>query len=170
MKKVEEKQLKDITKEFTGGIKLFNEKECRQAAKKFAAIIEKYKDSDYYSILEIQARSKVYRNICEARFDPVKIELHDDKDYLYNGIYHLNTGAIDDALERFNYLEKKKFDDPFLYYLLSLVYLKKDNKKACLNYLKTAIDKDEYYKIIAYNEPDFDSLSENEEFSILLNI
>ena len=170
MEENEEKKFKEIVKEFTAGMKPFNQKEYRQAVKHFTAIIEKYKNSEFYSVLEIQARSKVYSNICDARLNPVKIELHDDKDYLHNGLYHLNAGAIDDALERFNYLEEKKFDDPFLYYLLSVAYLKKEDKKTCLNYLKTAIEKDEYYKVVAYNEPDFDSIPEHEGFSSLLHI
>ena len=168
MEEDEEKQLELIAEEFTKGIELFNKRECREAVKVFDGIMEQYKDSEYYSIVEVLGRSKVYKNICEARLHPVKIELNDDEDYLYNGLYHLNAGELDNAQERFDYLEEKKYDDPFLYYLKSLLYLKKEDKETCLSYLKKAIHKDGYYKIVAYNEPDFDRLSENEAFVSLI--
>lgn len=168
MDKNQEKQLKRITDEFTKGMGLFNKKECQQALKIFSGIIAKYKDSGYYNILEIRARAKVYKKICDARITPVKIELHDDKDYLYNGIFHLNAGEYDKALERFDYLEEKKYDDPFLDFLMSLVHLKLGDMETSMGYLRTAIEKDEFYKVIAYNDPDLDPLSENEEFASLI--
>ncbi len=164
----EEKELKRITDEFAKGIKAFNQQSCKDAVVIFGRIVEKYKDSEYYGVLEIQARSKVYKNICMSRANPAKISLESDEDYLYNGIFHLNAGRLENALERFEYLEKKSYSDPYLNYLLAVVYLKKEETDACLDYLKAAVDKDPFYKVIAHNEPDFDPLFEDENFTALI--
>lgn len=166
----EEKQLKHITGEFTKGVELFKAREYQQALEVFGRIAEEYKDSQYYSVLEIQGRSELYRKLCEARLNPVEIQLQDDKDYLFDGIFHLNAGNLDKALERFNYLEEKKYSDPYLEYLLSLVYMGKEDYNTCLKYLKKAIDADESYKVIAYNEPDFEPLFENDRFTAVVEM
>ncbi|NIM18578.1 MAG: hypothetical protein GTO45_41905 [Candidatus Aminicenantes bacterium] len=164
----EERELKQIHEKFARGIDLFRQRRYKEALAVFAEIVQEYEGSEYYSILEIEGRSKVYRKICEAQLNPVKIELRDDEDYLFNGIYQLNKGNPDKALERFNYLKEKNYQDPYLNYLISLVYLKKEDTETCFNYLKQAIDQDEYYKVIAYNEPDFDPLFENQRYAALV--
>jgi tetratricopeptide (TPR) repeat protein len=166
----EEKQLKSITEEFTKGVALFRERECQQAFEIFKRIMEEYGDSQYYSVIEIQSRSKFYKMLCDARLNPVKTDDWDDEDYLYDGIFHLNDGNQDKALERFNYLEEKKYNHPNLDYLLSLVHLKKGDTETCLMYLKMAIKSDEFFKVVAYNEPDFEPMFENDEFTEMVEM
>jgi tetratricopeptide (TPR) repeat protein len=166
----EEKQLKSITEEFTKGVALFRERECQQAFEIFNRIIEEYEDSQYYSVLEIQSRSKFYKVLCHARLNPVKTDDWEDDDYLNDGIFHLNAGNPDKALERFKYLEEKKYSHPNLDYLLSLAHLKKDDNETCLMYLKKAIKSDEFFKVVAYNEPDFEHMFENDEFTEMVEM
>lgn len=164
MRQSEEKELKKVINEFGVAIKLFNKKKYKEAIEIFDKLIKESNDSDHYSVLEVKTRSEVYRNIAESQLNPVKIKLESNEDYLNEGIFNLNAGNLDRALARFKHLEKKKYNDPYLYYLISLVYLKKDDIEESINYLEQCIDLDDYYKIIAYNEPDFDSLSEDENF------
>jgi len=103
----EEKQLKIITEEFTKGVALFREREWQKAFEIFNHISEEFKDSQYYSVIEIQNRSKFYQMLCKAQLNPVSTDDWDDEDYLYDGIFHLNAGHADKALERFKYLELK---------------------------------------------------------------
>jgi len=166
----EEKQLKTITEEFTKGVAVFRERKCQQAFEIFNRIMEEYKDSQYYSVIEVQNRSKFYKMLCEAKLNPLKTDDWDDEEYLYDGIFHLNAGDPDKALERFKYLEEKKFTHPNLDYLLSLVYLKKGDKENCLMYLKMAIKTDQFFKVIAYNEPDFEPMFEYDEFTSMVEI
>jgi len=161
----EDRELKRITGEFAKGIELFKQHRYQDAAAIFNAIIAGFKDSPFYSVVEVETRSKVYKNICEAQLNPVKIELHSDEDYLKDGIFNLNAGNPDIAFERLNYLKEKKYTDPYLNYLLSLVYLKKGDKENCISHLKKAIGQDEAYRIIAHNEPDFDSIFDDPSFS-----
>jgi hypothetical protein len=164
----EEKQLKNITEEFTKGIDVFRKRECQQALDVFAHIVEEYKDSQYYSVLEIQGRSKLYKALCDARLHPVKLKLEEDEDYLFDGIYHLNAKNLDLAAERFHYLEEKKYKPAYLSYLQSLVYMKRKDLHSCLKYLKAAIEADDFFRVIAYNEPDFESLFDNDAFVSLV--
>ncbi len=164
----EKKQLAKIIKEFAPAVQIFSKKDYEKAENAFDSIIERYKDSDFYSVLDIQVRSKVYKKICHAQLHPIKIELTSDEDYLNEGIYNLNAGNFDRALELLSHLGKSGYKDSLVNYLLSIVYLKKEDIDNSLEYLKKAVKKDQYYKIIAHNEPDFDSLFENEEFAAII--
>ncbi|MGE5340805.1 MAG: TPR end-of-group domain-containing protein [Candidatus Omnitrophota bacterium] len=170
MESSEDRELKRIIEEFGKGIELFRQHRYGDALPMFEAISNEFKDSSSYRVAEVEARSKVYKKICETQLNPTTVSLETDEDFLFNGIFHLNAGKIDMAFERFKYLEKKSYNDPFLSYLLALVYFKKHEKENCLNYLGMAISQDESYKIIAHNEPDFDPMFEDANFSQLIEI
>jgi tetratricopeptide (TPR) repeat protein len=160
----EESQLKMITDEFSRAIENFSRKEYQKAHEVFDEIVKKYDDSEYYSVQEVHARSKAYKIMADAQLNPPKIVLKNEEDYLGEGIFNLNAGELDKAVQHFKHLENKKYREPYLYYLLSIVHLKKGDKETALNYLKKSVKKDDHFKIIAYNEPDFESLLENEDF------
>lgn len=169
MEQTEEKQLQAITDEFGKGVEAFKKRECQQAVDIFTKIVETYKDTEFYSVTEIQARSQVYLRICDSRLNPVKLELQSEEDYLSDGLFLLNAGELDKALERFKYLEEKNYSDPYLGYLFSLVYARKEEPETCMEYLTAAIEKDEIYRVIAHNEPDFELMLEHEEFVELMD-
>jgi tetratricopeptide (TPR) repeat protein len=164
----EEKQLAEIVKGFSAVVQSFAKRNYEEAEKGFDEIIEKYKDSEYYSLLEIQARSKVYKNICRAQLHPVTVELVEDRDYLNEGIFQLNAGNYDGAFEVLSSLEGKGYEDAYVDFLLSLVYFKKGDVEASLNSLEKAVEKDDFYRIIAHNDPDFDEFFDNEAFMSII--
>lgn len=164
----EEKELKLIRDEFMKAIETFTKREYEKAQELFHKIVDQYQNSEYYSVLEVQARSKVYKSIADAQLNPEKIKLNNEEDYLHEGIYCLNAGDYEKAVELFGYLENKKYSDPYLWYLMSIAYLKSGDKEASLNYLKRCIAKDGYYKIIAHNEPDFESMLGDGKFLSLV--
>ncbi|MCK4836903.1 MAG: tetratricopeptide repeat protein [Candidatus Aminicenantes bacterium] len=165
----EEKELKKITTGFDKAIQAFHKKEFQKTFDLLNQIIDGYKDSEYESVLEIQTQSKAYRVLADLQLTPQKKSLKTDEDYINEGIYYLNVGNLNQALKLFNdLLEKKKYKDPYVFYLMASVYVKQDDQTNALKYLKKCVSKDDSYKIIAYNEPDFDSVSENEEFLSLV--
>ena len=168
MDQSKDKHLKNVIDEFSKGVEAFNKRQYEEAAGIFDRIVSKHEDSGHYNLEEIRARAKVYINLCQSQLNPVTIELEADEDYLFDGIYRLNTGDLEAAGERFEYLGKKSYDDPYLEYLLALLYLKKEEPEACLEHLGAAINKDSVYKVIAYNEPDFSPFFENEDFVKLI--
>jgi tetratricopeptide (TPR) repeat protein len=166
----EEKELKAIKNEFSKGVEAFKKQECRQAVETFDRIVDLYKDSEFHSVLGIQTRARAYGKICQSRANPQKVALEEDEDYLFDGIYQMNAGDLDTSLERFRYLDEKKYGDPYLQYLLALLYLKRADSENCLKYLQAAVEADQMYKVIAHNEPDFDPMFENEEFVSLIGL
>lgn len=164
MKLNEEKELARITEEFTKGVTLFTQKEVKKALDVFDQIIEEFKDTEYYSIEEIQTRSKVYKSICESLLNPVEIKLETDEDYLNQGVYHLNAGQYTEAIDMLKTLESRGYSDPYLNYLLAIAHLKKREVSASMSYLRKCVQEDDYYKIVAHNEPDFIPILEHREF------
>jgi len=170
MEQTEEKQLTAITNEFGKGMEAFKKRECQQAVDIFGQIVDTYKSSEFESVLEIMARSQAYVKLCESRLRPAQITLNNLEDYLHDGVYHLNAGDLDTAVERFQYLAENNYTDPYLEYLFALVFLKKGDTESCLKHLKAAVEKDKAYKIIAHNEPNFNGMFENEEFVALVEL
>lgn len=165
----EERVLKEVIDEFSAAVQVFTQKEYKKAGAAFDGIVEKYKDSDYYSVLEIQARAKAYKNICHAQLNPVKIEPASDEDYLNEGLFNLNAGDFERALELLHHIEGKGFQDAYVNYLLGVAYFKKDEDVSkTLEYLEKSVKEDSYYKIIIHNEPDFTKLHEEETFIRLI--
>jgi len=161
MKLMEEKELQAITDEYEKALRIFHKKDYKRAQAAFADIIEKYKNSESFSVLEMQTRSKVYMTIADSFLNPVKPVLKSDDDVLWEGLYQMNAGHVDQALELF---QKIKSPNAHLYYLLALVYFQKDDVDQALTYMEKCVKKDESYKIQLYNEPDFEPLLQNPKF------
>ena len=164
MKLKEEKELQAITAEYEKALQLFHKKSYNKAGEAFKKIIESYKDSEFYSVLEIQTRAKVYLSMAEAQTHPVTVKLESAEDHVWEGVYQLNAGKFDKALELFSEAEKNNYRDAFLYFLMATAYLKKEDTAAVLRYLGKCLKKDEHYKIIVYNEPDFEPMLQNQDF------
>jgi predicted Zn-dependent protease len=166
---MEEKELKKISQEFNKALQAFHKEDFKTAHELLTHIVETYKESEYDSVLEIQTQSKIYQSLADSRLHPKRISLKTDEDYLNEGLYNLNAGNLDLALKYLlDLAEKRKASDPYVQYLLSLAYAKQDDEEKALQYLKKCVSKDDHYKVIAHNEPDFESLSENSEFQALI--
>jgi len=164
MKLKEEKELQTITGEYEKALQLFQKKSYHKANAAFKQIIETYKDSEFYSVLEIQTRAKVHSAITQAQLHPATIKLETMQDYIWEGVYQLNAGNTDKALELFSHAEKENNKDAYLYYLMAATYLKKEDTANSLRYVEKCLKKDASYKVIVYNEPDFELLLQNQDF------
>jgi tetratricopeptide (TPR) repeat protein len=164
----EAEQLKQITGEYIKGMQIFAKRDYEIAFKALGEITEKYKDSEFVSVAEIRTRITVYKNICYFQLNPEKTKIETDEDYLNEGVFSLNAGNYDRAIELFTELENRKYKDFYLNYLFSLAYLKKNDVETSLKYLKKCIKQDSFFKIIAYNEPDFGVLFDDETFRSLV--
>jgi tetratricopeptide (TPR) repeat protein len=164
MKLKEEKELQAITEEYEKALQVFHKKSYAKAGDAFKKIIETYKDSEFYSVLEIQTRAKVFQSIAQAQTHPVAIKLENAQDYVWEGVYQLNAGNLDKALELFLHAEKNNYRDAYLYYVMAAAYLRKEDAPNALRYVEKCLKKDEHYKIVVYNEPDFEPLLQDQEF------
>lgn len=164
MKLKEEKELQTITEEYEKALQSFNKKNFGKAGEAFKKIIDTYMDSEFFSVLEIQTRAKVYQSMAKSQTHPVTVKLDNAQDYVWEGVYQLNAGNVDKALELFNHAEKNNYRDAYLYFLMAAAYLKKDDTANALRYVEKCLKKDEQYKVIIYNEPDFEPLLQNQDF------
>jgi tetratricopeptide (TPR) repeat protein len=164
MKLKEEKELQAITEEYEKALQLFQKKSFSKAGDAFKKIIETNKDSEFYSVLEIQTRAKVYLSMARTQTHPVTINLESAQDYVWEGVYQLNAGNVDKALELLLHAEKNNYRDAYLYSLMAAAYLRKDDMLNALRYVEKCLKKDEQYKVIIYNEPDFEPLLQNQDF------
>jgi len=164
MKLKEEKELQTITAEYEKALQLFHKKSYHKADAVFTQIIETYKDSEFFSVLEIQTRVKVHHAIAQSQLHPTAIKLETMQDYVWEGVFQLNAGNVDKALEMFNRAEKENHKDAYLYFLMAAAYLKKEDADNSMRYVEKCIKKDAAYKVIVYNEPDFEPLLQNQDF------
>jgi len=164
MKLKEEKELQAISEEYEKALQLFHKKSYQKASEAFKKIIEANKDSEFYSVLEIQTRAKVYMSIAQAQSHPLAVKLESVQDHVWEGVYQLNAGHVDQALEHFLHAEKNNYRDAYLYYLMAAAYLRKEDMANSLRYIEKCLKKDEGYKVIVYNEPDFEPLQQNPDF------
>jgi len=168
MKLKEEKELQSISEEYEKALQLFHKKAFAKAGDAFNKIIDAYKDSEFYSVLEIQTRAKVYLSIAQAQLHPVTVKPETPQDHIWEGVYQLNAGNTDRALEHFTLAEKNNYRDAYLYYLMAAAHLRKEDTATSLRYIEKCLKKDEGYKVIIYNEPDFEPLQQNPEFLKLM--
>jgi tetratricopeptide (TPR) repeat protein len=168
MKLKEEKELQTITAEYEKALHLFNKKNYHKADTAFKQIIDTYKESEFYSVLEIQTRVKVHHSISQAQLHPVAIKLETMQDYIWEGVYQLNSGNTDKALDLFSHAEKENHKDAYLYFLMATAYLKKEDTANSLRYVEKCIKKDAAYKVVIYNEPDFEPLLQDQDFLSLV--
>ena len=164
MKLKEDNQLNEISKKFSEAIKKYTKKEYKEAAADFGKIIAEYKESDFYSVLEIQTKSKSYKNICDQRATKKRTDFDNEDDILNELLFSINIGDDKESEKIIKKLEVKKINSAYSIYLKALFAISLEDIDAGLGLLKKAIAKDEKYKIIANNEPDLKDLQENEEF------
>jgi len=164
MKLKEEKELQVISEDFEKALQSFHKKNYAKAGEAFSKIVESNKDSEFYSVLEIQTRAKVFQSIAHAQTHPVKLKLETPQDHVWEGAFQLNAGHVDKAQEHFAIAEKNNYRDAYLYYLMAAAYLRQEDTVNALRYVDKCLKKDEGYKVIIYNEPDFEPLHQNPDF------
>jgi len=165
----EEKELQTITKRFSDAVSAFTRRDFPAAHQQFTEIVESYKDSEHYSVLEITGRSNVYLRMVDAQLNPQKIELKSAEDLLNEAIYQMNAGQVDRALTLFADLNKKQGKDPYVDYLMAIALHRKGEVEESLALLKQCIDQDAHFKVMAFNEPDFEPLLDNRDFRDLVS-
>lgn len=164
MKLKEEKELQTITAEYEKALQLFHKRNYHKAETAFKQIIDAYRDSEFYSVLEIQTRVKVHYAITQSKLQPQAAKLEGAQDYIWEGVFQLNAGNTDKALELFNHAEKNNCKDAYLYYLIAAAYMKKEDTANSLRYVDKCLKKDASYKVLVYNEPDFEPMLQNQDF------
>jgi tetratricopeptide (TPR) repeat protein len=114
---------------------------------------------------ELLDRAKIYLDIIQARGKKESIPLKSFDDYYQYGIFRLNQGRYEDAMDLFKKANKKKAKQAKVYYAMAHAYCLMDEKDKCIANLRKAVKLDEFYGILAQNETYFDVFREDEEFN-----
>lgn len=143
-------------------MKEFHKREFQKAVESLGAFIEKHPAER-----ELVDRAKIYISICQGQMKKEKIQLKTFDDYCQYSIYKINSGDYEGALKLLEKALEMKPDDGQILYLMADVYCHLGQIDTCLDYLKKAIQKDKFFRILAQNEVDFKPFWEDKKFKLI---
>ncbi len=147
---------------YNQAMKLFHQSDYAKAEESLNAFLEKHGKEQ-----ELVDRAKIYRDICLSRLKPEKIKLTTFEDFYQNGVYLLNMGRYNEALESLENARKKEPSNAKLLYVMADAYCMQGDKDNCLEFLKQAVKLDSYFAILAQNESNFDPVKHDKRFAVI---
>jgi tetratricopeptide (TPR) repeat protein len=114
---------------------------------------------------ELLDRAKLYLDIIQASREQESFSLKSFDDYYQYGVFRLNQGRYEEAIDLFKKANRKKAKQAKVYYAIANAYCLMDEKDKCIANLRKAMELDEFYGILAQNETDFDVYRGDEEFN-----
>lgn len=147
---------------FNKAMQYFHKEDFEKAKQHLEQFVESHSEEK-----ELLDRAKIYLKIIQNREQKDPVSLKSFEDYYQYGIFRLNQGKYEEAIELFEKANKKKPNQGKVYYATADAYCLMGKKEECLKNLKKAVELDEFYGILAQNEPDFDEFEEDEEFKLV---
>lgn len=160
-----QKRAKAALREYEQSLKLFYRHEYADAKKGFEAIL-----AEYGREVEMARRIHDYIRVCDQRLE-TKRSAPRDLEGLYNaGVFALNAGNYDRALQLLERAEKIEPKTDHVLYSLAAALAQKGEADLALEKLRAAvaINPAGYHHVHARRDPDFASLQENEAFRQLV--
>ncbi len=150
---------------FSQAAKAFRRGDCKKASEYFRVFIEKYPMEK-----ELVDRAKLYMKICENKDKKDAFVLKDFDDYYEMGVYKLNQGAYEEALELFNKALEKDSSKGKVIYLIGKTHYLMGDKEKFLDNLKSAIQVDKSFQIFAQNDLDIDDIKKDKKFKLITKL
>lgn len=144
-------------------MKAFHKDDFEKAEELLSALLEKDPDEK-----EVVDRARIYLSICLNKKEKKTVILETFDDYYQNGIYKANQGKFEEAINLLTKAQKMEPKQGKVPYLLSLVSVQQDNIDESVTHLERAVKLDDYFKILAQNETDFDNIKSDERFKALV--
>lgn len=152
---------------FEQALELYYRQEYQAAAQVFSTLEAAVAPEE-----PLAERIRVYRRICARRIQAEEAANREPKtpeEWYDQGVYWMNCGDHQRAMESLlQTLEKAPSLAPSVYYALAAVHAQRGEWEPALKYLRQAIGMAPEHRIMASNDPDFDSLREIAEFTALL--
>src|SRR5262245_32056234 len=147
---------------FEQALRLFNRHDFGPAKSAFENLLKNFADQ-----AEIVARVRTYMVICEHRLGRAA-PVPRNPDALYNqGVFELNKGNPDDAIELFGKALKVDPRADHVYYSLAAAYARLNEASKALDALRRAIGIRPVHRSHARRDLDFVDLRSNEDFQQL---
>lgn len=157
-------------KAFESAMKAFNRHNFTEAKEAFEQLLSRYAGE-----VEIAARVRTYLQICIQKVSQMTQPKSAPRniDYLYNqGVFELNRGNTERAIEHFKQALKIQPEAHFVLYSLAAAHARRGELDDALANLRRAIELDKLQRnrLQARRDPDFAVLLENREFQQLVGI
>ena len=136
-----------------------------KAATGLKAFIEKFPEER-----ELVDRARIYITIAQKRPRKETVHLKDFEDHFNYAVYKVNSGDREGALKILEKALEFKKDEAKVQYLIADVLCLLGRADECLESLKTAIQKDKLFAVLAQNESDFEPLWEDKRFRLITRV
>jgi len=155
---------------FAEGVVAYRKRKWKEAVDAFERVMSAPQTEEEASAPDVRGRARAYRAIAQANLNPLAPTPETGDDLLWDGLFHLNAGSLDEAGARLEaaVAAKDTRDKPYAHYLLAMVHARKGDAQAAADALKMAVQAEAGYRILAFNERDFASLREQPTFKSLL--
>ena len=152
----------DIYKRYADALALLNKKQYPKTQKLLSQIKQ-----DFPTEKDVLTRVDLHLQICEMRIDAAATKGPVSSDEAYDrGVFHHNQGLYDDALKLFEKAQKLgDGETDHIHYAIAASEASLGNTENALKNLKSAIKSNPQNRIFALNDPDFEPLARNKEFT-----
>jgi tetratricopeptide (TPR) repeat protein len=116
---------------------------------------------------ELADRAKIYIAISKNREKKETVHLKGFEDYYHLSVYRINKGDYEGALKLLEKALEMKTEEGKIYYLMADAYCLMGQHETSMEFLKKAIQKDKFFRILAQNESDFEPLWEDKKFKLI---
>ena len=144
---------------YEGGITAIQQRKFDIAAKRLRQVV-----NDYPEERELHERARLYIAVCERESAPKASAPETTDQRIYAATLALNGGVIDEALRHLNAAAKDKPDSAHIQYMLAIAHALADQAEPAITYLERAIRLNDDNRLLARQEPDFESLHDDERF------
>ena len=148
---------------YSQAMKAFNKKDYDKAEELLKQFLVKFPKEK-----ELIDRVHLYVKLCKDSRVEGTIRLKSFDDYYQYSVIKINLGEYEEALKL---LSKARELDPKsgkIDYMMANTYCLMGNEEDCLSRLVEAIEKDPFFKILAQNEEDFETIRENAGFKEIM--
>ncbi|MBU4494930.1 MAG: hypothetical protein KJ874_06460 [Acidobacteria bacterium] len=119
---------------------------------------------------ELFDRAQLYLSICRGKKEKKELPLKTFDDYFNAGVYNINSGRFKEALKLLIKAAELKPKEGRAPYMMSLAAFKDGDEEGSLKHLQKAVQIDDFFKILAQNETDFEKLLKNEDFQNIVGM
>jgi len=149
---------------YSQAMKAFNKKDYGKAEESLKQILENFPEEK-----ELADRIRLYVKLCENSRTEEPVSLKSFDDYYQYSVIKINLGEYDEALKLLSKAQEMDPKSAKIDYMLANTYCLMGNEEECLNSLGKSFEKDPYFKVLAQNEEDFETIRDNDGFKAITN-
>jgi predicted Zn-dependent protease len=152
---------------YSEALKEFHKGRFDKAADLLNGLIEKYPGER-----EFADRARTYLTICDRKLkEPKEIPAPKTlEEFCHHGVYRMNRGEYEEAQKMFEKAAKLDPESAVVSYLTAALFAAANKPDEAIESLKKAVQGDKFYRILAQNEADFESLWEDKRFKLLMRM